>query len=444
MRISICIPTRERAIYLQSLLATCSAIKDDNLEIIVSDNASDDNTREVVESFSDKRIRYLNTGSRLSMRQNFENAVRAATGDYIIMSGDDDGFIPGQWPYLRTLLEQERPACLSWRSRYYLWPDARQPDGGGRIKLSGHQSYGPLSRVPTKQILQSIAEATSTGHDVMPMIYHGAVRRDVIEAMLAKAGEVFACGVPDVYFSVAANAFADEVLFVEHPLSIQAISPKSTGFSARFSSGRGDAGAVDKFAAEMSTDPVVDPMPGKMPVIELYYLNAIEQANRIIYDRALPVAYPIYFERALKSLSASPTADRAAGLASLSALAETLPDRDRLLGLIAGALPMNPVIRAARRADTALKRLRRFQPSRITRGMFQVDLKPLGLGSIVDVARTIDYCLGERQPGERPSGTENPALWQEAFRRGRSLCYRSILRQTPPEFLVPEISGKPS
>lgn len=438
MRISIAIPTRERAQYLRSLLATCSAIKDDNLEIVVSDNASEDNTREVVESFGDARIRYLNTGRRLSMRQNFENVINATTGDYVVMSGDDDGFLPGQWAYLRTLLEQERPACLSWRSRYYLWPDARQPDGGGRIKLHGPHSFGPAYRVPTKQILQSIVEATSSGHDVVPMIYHGAARRDVIEAIRAKAGEVFACSVPDVYFSVAANAFTDEVLFVEHPLSIQAISPKSTGFSARFSTGRGDAGAINRFTAEMSTDPIVDPMPGKMPVIELYYLNAIAQTNRVIYDSKLPVAYPVYFERSLKALAGIPPADREAGLTALRTLAKSLPARDALLAQIDRARPTSPIVKAARRFDNGLKQFRRFQPSLITASMFQVDLKPFGLGSTEDAARAVDYCLGIRQPGERPDKAPDPKLWTAAFRRGRNLCYRSTFRQKPPAALLPK------
>ena len=438
MRISIAIPTRERAQYLRSLLATCSAIEDDNLEIVVSDNASEDNTREVVESFGDARIRYLNTGRRLSMRQNFENVINATTGDYVIMSGDDDGFIPGQWAYLRTLLEQERPACLSWRSRYYLWPDTRQPDGGGRIKLYGPHSFGPAYRVPTKQILDAIVNATINGYDVAPMIYHGATRRDVIDAIRAKAGEVFACGVPDVYFSIAANAFAEEVLFVEHPLSIQAISPKSTGFSARFSTGRGDSNAITRFAAEMSTDPIVDPMPGRMPVIELYYLNAIEQTNRVIYDGKLPVAYSVYFERALNGLAAIAPEEREAGLASLRLLAETLPNRAALLAQIDASRPATPLAKAARRFDNGLKQFRRFQPSLITASMFQVDLKPFGLGSTEDAARTVDYCLGIRQPGERPDKAPDPKLWAAAFRRGRNLCYRSTLRQKLPAALLPK------
>lgn len=433
MRISIAIPTRERALYLRSLLETCVAIEDDQLEIVVSDNASTDNTREVVESFGDPRIRYLNTGSRLSMRQNFENVINATTGDYVIMSGDDDGFIPGQWPYLRTLLEQERPAFLSWRSRYYLWPDARQPDGGGRLKLTKSQSFGAVSHVPTKTVLAAIVNATTNGYDAAAMIYHGAASRAVMDAMKAKTGAVFRCSVPDVYFTVAANAFAGEILFVEHPLSIQAISPKSTGFSARFSQGRGDETAINRFTAEMSTDPEIDPMPGRMAVIELYYLNAIEQANRIVYGGTLPVNYPVYFARVLKALAILDGVEREAGLTALRTLAQSLPTREALLAQVDAAAPASLAIRLLGRFDNQLKRFRRFQPSLVTPSMFQVDLKPFGLGTVADAARALDYCLGIRQPGERPDKERHAALWSKAFRKGRDLCYRSILRREPPK-----------
>ena len=89
MLISIVIPSRDRAKYLKYSLQTALAISDQNLEILVSDNASEDNTKELVKSFSDSRLRYINTGARISMRANFELALKASRGDYVIFFGDD-------------------------------------------------------------------------------------------------------------------------------------------------------------------------------------------------------------------------------------------------------------------------------------------------------------------------------------------------------------------
>lgn len=65
MLISIIIPTCERARYLRHSLAAALAIDDDAIEIVVSDNASTDGTRDLVAGISDPRLKYVNTGGRV-------------------------------------------------------------------------------------------------------------------------------------------------------------------------------------------------------------------------------------------------------------------------------------------------------------------------------------------------------------------------------------------
>ena len=122
MLISIVIPTRERASVLRHALASCLRIPDDNIEIVVSDNASQDDTEEVVAATVDRRVRYVRTPQRCSMRENFEFAVAHARGDYIFMMGDDDALIPNQFPYMRALLEEFRPDSLTGSKVAYAWP----------------------------------------------------------------------------------------------------------------------------------------------------------------------------------------------------------------------------------------------------------------------------------------------------------------------------------
>ena len=108
LKISLIIPTRERSHYLYYALQTALQIKDDNIEIIVSDNFSHDNTSAVVERFTDTLLKYIRTPNRVSMRENFNSAALKSTGDYIIFFGDDDGILPGQFKYLRRILEEHR------------------------------------------------------------------------------------------------------------------------------------------------------------------------------------------------------------------------------------------------------------------------------------------------------------------------------------------------
>ena len=60
-KITVIIPTRERCDVLESSLRTVTSQDYDNLEIIVSDNCSTDDTEGVVRRANDQRIRYVRT-----------------------------------------------------------------------------------------------------------------------------------------------------------------------------------------------------------------------------------------------------------------------------------------------------------------------------------------------------------------------------------------------
>ena len=103
--ITVVIPTRNRAQTLLSCLRTCSAQRYANFTILVSDNASTDNTRAVVEAAGDSRIRYFNTGYFVSMSDNWEFALSHVAEGYVTFIGDDDGLLPDAIADLARLLE---------------------------------------------------------------------------------------------------------------------------------------------------------------------------------------------------------------------------------------------------------------------------------------------------------------------------------------------------
>ena len=92
--LSICIPTFNRASYLreclESILTSASKYLD-HIEIVISDNASTDNTKHVVQGFQDRYsyIRY-NRNEENVFDENFFIAASLAKGDYIWIFADDD------------------------------------------------------------------------------------------------------------------------------------------------------------------------------------------------------------------------------------------------------------------------------------------------------------------------------------------------------------------
>lgn len=63
-----------------------------NLEIIITDDCSCDNTREIIKNFSlkDSRIKYFFNEKNLGFIKNFEKSISLCTGDYIALSDQDD------------------------------------------------------------------------------------------------------------------------------------------------------------------------------------------------------------------------------------------------------------------------------------------------------------------------------------------------------------------
>lgn len=95
--LSLCIPTYNRAPFLDILLERIAGqagelVNPENLELIVSDNCSDDNTPDVVKKYlqAGLLINYIRNESNLGMDGNFVQCFRKAKGKYIWLLGDDD------------------------------------------------------------------------------------------------------------------------------------------------------------------------------------------------------------------------------------------------------------------------------------------------------------------------------------------------------------------
>lgn len=98
MRLSICIPTYNRAGHLANCLrsiAACASRTQVEFQVCVSDNCSTDATEQVV--YSAQRyhaIKYQRNVTNMGIAKNFLNVVGMADGDFVWMVGDDDLLMP--------------------------------------------------------------------------------------------------------------------------------------------------------------------------------------------------------------------------------------------------------------------------------------------------------------------------------------------------------------
>jgi len=93
--VTIGIPTYNRANgYLRATLESALAQTYPNLEIVVADNCSPDNTRADVEGYGDRRIRYFRHDPGMKPNDNFNFCLQQAKGAYFLLLHDDDTIDP--------------------------------------------------------------------------------------------------------------------------------------------------------------------------------------------------------------------------------------------------------------------------------------------------------------------------------------------------------------
>lgn len=224
--VSLIIPTRERATYLGHALATCLANPDDDVEIIVVDNASTDCTADVVGRVSDPRLRYVRGERRVSMRDNFERGLLHATGEFVGFLGDDDGIFPFTVSEIRRIAAMFPQAqAIAAARAFYWWPDLQAARrnmallprrAGVELRHSGEE---------LKKLLR-----TSNYYD-LPCIYHGFVKRSMLTELSQRHGRFFLSSNVDIYSAVAVSAQDVAFAFSEAPLFINGGSSRSNGAS---------------------------------------------------------------------------------------------------------------------------------------------------------------------------------------------------------------------
>lgn len=118
-RVSLIIPTYNRADYLALALNSARAQTYADMEIIVCDNASTDDTPQLVEKAmsQEPRMRYIRRPVNEGAIANFNKGFDESKGDYIFFLGDDDALRPQAIQRLVQLLDA-RPdvdiACARW------------------------------------------------------------------------------------------------------------------------------------------------------------------------------------------------------------------------------------------------------------------------------------------------------------------------------------------
>jgi cephalosporin hydroxylase/glycosyltransferase involved in cell wall biosynthesis len=245
MKFSFLIPSKDRLDLLKLAVASIREQPDLDYEIVIVDNCSRDDYTGYVRGLNDARVVFKRQASPVSVTQNWQDSLALATGEYVLMLGDDDALAPDFTREITKHLENGQPDVIYVAAYHYCYPNV----------IPGHEA-GYLASVLNSEFLQPggepffldrgyAAELAISNLDFRHRFglnaQHYVLKASFIAQFRAQGG-LYQSPYPDTYSSVAIFLHAESILVIQKELVIIGISPKS--FGAYYFSGRHDDGYV--------------------------------------------------------------------------------------------------------------------------------------------------------------------------------------------------------
>ena len=230
--ITAVIPVKNRAEYLHHTLRTCMTQNYERFEVIVADDASTDNTREVVEDAMriDSRIRYMAQGIGVGMRDNFELVLKQVKPGFVIALGGDDGLLPNGISGMSAILNETGTDLLAWPAPVYSYPSVTGSNG----QLCLYRCSG-TKIVDSKVFLERQARNLHYTTDIeSPTFYvKGVASTRLIDKVRNRSAEnrFYLCPTPDGYSGIVLAGEVSKYAFSAKPFALHGLSPSSQGLA---------------------------------------------------------------------------------------------------------------------------------------------------------------------------------------------------------------------
>ncbi len=152
--LSICLGVYNQGEILRENLEFLDAYKGDDVEIIISDNCSQEDIKGIVQSFSNKRMHYIRTDENVGQDRNLIHAMRYAKGKYIMLLRTKDELYPHEISRaIHYMKEHESVGYFLFSSNDEL--DIKRLYYSDKIYRKGREAYASLEKLlvhPSGQI----------------------------------------------------------------------------------------------------------------------------------------------------------------------------------------------------------------------------------------------------------------------------------------------------
>ena len=291
MKISFLLPSKNRLVLLRHAVASILAQDYRDIEIVISDNASDQDYRSYVEELSDPRIVYSRIPSAVSVTENWRNALSLSTGEYFLMMGDDDALVPNFAANVLPYLSPEKPDLLYLAAYHYAYPEVLPSEPRGYLAVVRNSEFLIENTWPFSLTSRYAQELAASVVDFRYRFGFNA-QHFLLNAAFVKQfdnlGSIYQSPYPDTFAAITVLAHASSVTVVPKESVIIGISPHS--FGAYYFSNRDDEGYQfldnERLAPEVRASLSSVVLPGDRN--NTNWLIAAEAARRVTVPSRVP------------------------------------------------------------------------------------------------------------------------------------------------------------
>ena len=225
---TIVIPTRDRSDTLIHAISSALAQEYGSFQVLISDNASLDDTREKVMAMKDPRLKYVNTGKRVSMSENWEFALNHVKHGWVTILGDDDAILPGSLSRVNQIISETGTDAIRANGCSFAWPGVHSKDYG-RLRLSLRKGYEIRN---SSKALRDVLMGR-LNYNELPVLYNGGfISVRLVENAKRQSESFFHSVTPDVYSGVVFSLLTKNYIYSHEPLAINGASLHSGGTAA--------------------------------------------------------------------------------------------------------------------------------------------------------------------------------------------------------------------
>jgi len=133
-KVSIVLPTCNGAKYIKESIDSCLNQTHKNIELIIVDNGSADDTPKIIAGYTDNRIKYVRENRRLGLANALNKGFSLTSGEYLTWTSDDNYYTPNAIESMLNFLNSHPEIAFVYSNFFYL------DEQGNAIKPKGERT----------------------------------------------------------------------------------------------------------------------------------------------------------------------------------------------------------------------------------------------------------------------------------------------------------------